>query len=326
MKTNTLTDAQRIQLCSHIAPMIRSGLPFERGLKAIASELPSVLSTTASHVHSRLERGESLQDIIANGSRPAERSLKATIAAGEASHDLATAIESWASIQINMAQANNRYRLRMIYPLILIFFSVASVGWSIHSLVPNYKSNLESIHVELPKWFYAIEFISDHWIQWSIVAASLCVAPLLYFLWRRNSYNTQGWPRDLAHQRRLQSHAASIAKSLIKAESAAILTKELASGALGALDGEKLLAPACRSVLELMEQGALDSTQGAAMLDEIASHLKQRSDNQIESQGRWVASVVSIVVALVVGISYVLIVYLPWLYLLQELKRFRLSD
>jgi type II secretory pathway component PulF len=326
MNTSSLTDSQRIQICSHIAPMIRSGLPFERGLKAIASELPSVLSSTASHVQSRLQNGESLQDIIANGSRPTERSLKASIAAGEASNELATAIEGWASIQIAMAQATKRYRLRMIYPVILIFIAVGSVGWSIHSLVPTYKSNLEDLHIAFPKWFYAIEFISDRWIQWSMLAASLCVSPLIYFLWRHSTYDANGWPHDLARQWRLQSHAAAIAKSLIHAETPSQLTKELAIASLGAKNGAELLAPACRSVLDLMEQGALDSTKGTAMLEEISQHLKQRSDNQIEAQGRWVATIVTFVVAMVVGISYVLIVYLPWLYLLHELKRFRLSD
>jgi hypothetical protein len=102
------------------------------------------------------------------------------------------------------------------------------------------------------------------------------------------------------------------------------LIKELAVGSLGVLPEDNgYLDPACQSILDLLDQGKLDATKSVEMQADISKYLMDRSEIQFESQGRWIVTSVSIAVACVVGLSYVLVIYLPWVYLLDELKQIR---
>ena len=319
-----LTESQRVDLCSHIIPLIRSGLPIDSGLKAMAGELPKRLARISTDVQSRLQNGETLGNILGGDTRPESRSLSATVAAGDVSRTLAMALESWASIHTARAQAKKRFRYKLVYPVLLILITTFSVGYAIHSLVPQYKSNLASIHAHIPAWFQYVELIHQYLIVWGILAILLSVAPVLYFAWRRCTFNSQGWPRDPAYRSKLQAHASKLAENMIIGQVPAGLIKELVVGSLGVLPLNKgYLDPACQSILDLLDQGKLDATKSVEMQADISRYLLERSEIQFESQGRWIAYSVSIAVACVVGMSYVLVIYLPWVYLLNELKQIR---
>ena len=183
MTGDELTESQRVDLCSHIIPLIRSGLPIEYGLKAMASELPKRLARVSTDVQTRLHNGDSLGKILGGDTRPESRSLSATVAAGDASQKLALALESWAAMHTARAQAKKRVRYKLVYPVLLILITTFSVGYAIYSLVPQYKSNLASIHANIPAWFQYVEFVHQNLIAWGILAAVLSVSPVLYFVW-----------------------------------------------------------------------------------------------------------------------------------------------
>lgn len=321
-----LTESQRIEICNHIVPMIRSGLPIDRGLKAITAELPKRIVAVSSRIQSQLQLGEPLSEVLGTGKRPESRSLNATIAAGESARDLAMALESWAEVQTAHAAATKRFRLRMIYPVFLILISICAVGWSMHVVIPQYKASLESIHSTLPAWFYPIEFIHQNIVAWGILAATLCIAPLFYFSWKRNSYDSNGWPRDPARRSHLQAHAALLSEKMTQAELPLDRIESLAVSALGSTNGNQNLDAACKSILDLMRAGQLDSVKSASMLADVSKYLKTNSAAQVESQGRWLTYAISICVAVVVGLSYLLIIYLPWLFLLEELRHMKYVD
>jgi hypothetical protein len=324
MTGDELTESQRVDLCSHIIPLIRSGLPIEYGLKAMASELPKRLARISTDVQTRLHNGDSLGKILGGDTRPESRSLSATVAAGDASQKLALALESWAAMHTARAQAKKRVRYKLVYPVLLILITTFSVGYAIHSLVPQYKSNLASIHANIPAWFQYVEFVHQNLIAWGILAAVLSVSPVLYFVWRRGTYDSHGWPRDPAYRSRLQAHASKLAEMMIVGQVPTGLIKELVVGSLGVLPGNSgYLDPACQSILDLLDQGKLDATKSVEMQADISKYLMDRSEMQFESQGRWIVTSVSIAVACVVGLSYVLVIYLPWVYLLNELKQIR---
>jgi len=321
------TESQRIELCAHIVPLLRSGLPIQGGLKALAADLPASLSRIASSIHSQLDSGQPLADVLGSGARPESLSLSATIAAGEMSGDLATAIERWASIHTARAQASKRFRYKLVYPIFLILISVLAIGYSMHILIPQYRSNLASLHVKIPAWFLPIELVHQNLIVWGVVVAVLCVSPILYLAWRRGTLDQQGWPRDPAYRTRLQAHATLIAEELIRGQVPLEHVELLAVRSLGVQPGSILhMESASRSILDLLRQGKLDSEKAGEMLRDTGRYLLDRSDLQIESQGRWIVYSVSIAVAIAVGLSYLLVVYLPWLYLLDQLKQIRLID
>ena len=290
----------------------------------MASELPNRLARISGEVQVRLQNGETLGKILGGDKRPESRSMSSTIAAGDASRQLAMALEGWAAIHIARAQARRRFRYKLAYPVLLILITVVAVGYAIYTLVPQYKSNLASIHVHLPSWFQYIELVHQNLIAWGILAAILSVTPVVYFAWLKGTCDSRGWPRDPAYRSGLQAHASKLAETMIDAQVPIGLVKELAVGSLGTLPGSTShLDPACQSILELLEQGKLDPTQGVEMQADIARYLKERSEILVESQGRWIVYSVSIAVACVVGLSYVLVIYLPWIYLLDEFKQIR---
>ena len=318
------TESQRVELCAHIVPLIQSGLPIDRGLKSMATDLPKRLVNISNAIHTRLENGEPLNSILASGTRPESRSLSATIAAGEISGDLGVLIENWASLQTALALAKKRFRVKLVYPIFLILITVSAIGFSIHTLVPQYRSNLLSIHATVPNWFRTIEFVHLHLVAWGILAAMLSLSPILYFAWRRGTFDKHGWPRDPAYRSRLQAHASSLAAKLINANIPTDVAKELAVSSLGVPPSSPgYLDSASRSVFDLLNKGILDPAKAVQMHDDISRFLLDRSQAQIESQGRWITYSVSISVAIVVGLSYLLVIYLPWLYLLDQLKQIR---
>ena len=318
------TESERIELCAHIVPLIQSGLPIDRGLKSIAADLPKRLLNIANAIQSRLENGEPLISAIGGGTRPESRSLSATIAAGEMSGHLGSLIESWASMQTAMALAKKRFRKKLVYPIFLILITVFAIGYSIDTLVPQYRSNLLSIHAAVPRWFSYIEWIHRHLIAWGVFASILSVSPILYFVWRRSTFDRQGWPADSAYRSRLQSHSAALAAKLIQANVPSSVILELAVSAMGVpASATNYLHPASKSIFDLLGKGGIEPVRAVALHEDITLFSLDRAQAQIESQGRWITYSVSISVALVVGLSYLLVIYLPWLYLLDQLKQIR---
>lgn len=322
-------------MCAHIAPLVRAGLPIDRGLKALVAELPTRLGNVALEVQRGLENGEPLFAILAKGERPESRSLSSTIAAGECSNALAEALESWASLQTVRAQATMRFRLRMVYPLFLILVTVSAITYCIRGIVPQYRSNLESIHSRIPLWFHPIEWVHANLFVLAAMIALASISPILFLIWRRSSFDRLDWPRDAAYRLRLQSHAAFLAERMAASELSTGRMVELAIGSLGTKElaggmapligmAPLMLDPTVRSILELLGQGHLEKTRAIGMLSDCAQLLRDRSDAEIESQGRWISYAVSVSVAIAVGGTYLLVVYLPWLYLLDQLQHFKL--
>lgn len=324
MPKSEWTERQRIELCAHIVPLIQSGLPMDRGLKSMAADLPKRLVSISDAMQTRLENGEPLTSILASGNRPESRSLSATIAAGEMSGDLGILMESWTAIQTARALAKKRFRLKLVYPVFLILITVFAIGFSIQTLVPQYRSNLLSIHAKVPDWFEYIEFVYRNLIGWGITAATLSILPILCFGWRRGTYDAKGCPRDPAYRSLLQSHASTLAAKLVASNVPSAVAKELAVSSLGVPAGStNYLDSASRSIFDLLDQGILEPNKAVEMYTDISRYLFDRSQVQIESQGRWIVYSVSISVAIVVGLSYLLVIYLPWMYLLDQLKQIR---
>ncbi len=324
MEKREWTVSQRIELCAHIVPLLQSGLPIDRGLKSIAADLPRRLSIIANTVQSRLENGEPLKLTLGSGTRPESRSLSATIEAGEICGDQGALIENWAALQSSIALARKRSRLKLVYPVFLILVTVFAIGYAINTLVPQYRSNLESIHARIPSWFEVIEFVHRHLFIWAGIAVILCLSPIFFFVWRRSRFDQLGWPADPAYRSRLQAHASTLAAKAIQANVPTVVAKQLAVSSMGVqADAIHYLDSASQSVFNLLERGVLDPSEAISMQHDVSRYLLDRSDAQIESQGKWITYSVTISVALVVGLSYLLVLYLPWLYLLDQLKQIK---
>jgi hypothetical protein len=115
-----------------------------------------------------------------------------------------------------------------------------------------------------------------------------------------------------------------LAAKAIQANVPTAIAKSLAVSAMGVpADAVNYLDPASQSVFELLQRGVLDAAKAVSMQQDISRYLLDRSEAQIESQVKWITYSVTISVALVVGLSYLLVLYLPWLYLLDQLKQIR---
>jgi len=322
MQKNNWTASQRIEICGHIAPLILSGLPIDQGLKSIVSDLPKRLQSVSLALQTQLENGISLKNALASGTQPESRSLSATIDAGEVSGELGSLIEGWASMHTALAIAKKRFRMKLLYPIFSILVSVLAIGFTIHALVPQYRANIESLHTAVPDWFGYIEFVQRNVIAWGAGAAFLSVCPIIWFAWRRCTFDQVGWPRDPAYRSRLRAHAATLAAKLIQSSAPTNLAKELTIGSLGVPSAAtNCLAPASLTVFALLENGGLDSTKAIEMQSDISRFSLDQAVVQTEAQARWIGYSVSIAIAVFVGLTYLVVVYLPWLYLLDQLRQ-----
>jgi hypothetical protein len=319
--SNRWSVAEQIEMCAHIVPLIRSGLPIDRGLKAIAADLPARIAQVSGNVQRGLENGERLSTVLAGSARPASRSLSATIEAGEQSGQLGTLIQSWAAMHTAQAQSRRRIRWSLVYPILLIVIAIVAIGHSIATLVPQYRLNLASIHSAPPAWFGYIELLHRNLVGWGIVCSILCLMPIIIVTWRRNTFDSGGWPRDLAFRSRLQSHAALIAIHLLSANATTDKARSLMRWSLGLKEGAcNQLDGVTKSILDLLDKGSLSLDRAKTMLCDVSQTHTDRAVVLAESQGKWLVYAVSLSVAVVVGLSYLVIIFLPWLYLMDQMK------
>ena len=94
---NTISLDQVAALGDEIAALVRAGVPLERGLTDLASDLPGSLGKLTARIADRLSSGETLDAALAAEGAALPATTAAVIRAGLRSGNLAVALESHAA-------------------------------------------------------------------------------------------------------------------------------------------------------------------------------------------------------------------------------------
>ena len=72
-------------------------------------------------------------------------------------------------------------------------------------------------------------------------------------------------------------------------------------------------------LLALLHTGVMDRTEASQNLATLGQHLQQQADQIAQRQVRWLPMMIALVVGLLTILTYVFLIYLPWLLLLKQI-------
>ena len=324
--------SERLALCQQVARLARARLPISGELSK-QMQSSKKLRQSASALDEQLQSGKSLSQALAGDNSRDSRILSACIQAGEISGRLDRTLEAWTSMHLANSRSAKSLRAAMLYPLMLIAITVVSLGYVTYSLIPEYKKTYELFDRSLPLWLECITRVREHF--WWLVSglAVLAVAPLITWAIRRRQFDSMGLPVDRAPRLRLQGLASELASYMIDSSTPLMQIVPLSMAATGAdakrtstafekLQNRSMLEPLGREstlLLALLHTGVMDRTEASQNLSLLGQHLQLQADQVSQRQVRWLPMMIALVVGLLTILTYVFLIYLPWLLLLKQI-------
>ena len=125
-------------LTRQLATLIHAGLPLEEALAAVTAQSEkTAVSKVLAAVRNRVTEGHALATALSALPRAFPELFRATVAAGERSGHLGHVLEQLADYTEARQAARQKIQLALVYPMILMFASVAIVGFLLGYVVPD---------------------------------------------------------------------------------------------------------------------------------------------------------------------------------------------
>lgn len=162
-------------LTRQLATLLRSGLPLEESLQAVAeqTEKPRVQRIVLG-VRSKVVEGHPLADGLGDFPQAFPEIYRATVSAGEQSGKLDQVLERLSDYTESRQVMGQQVSNALVYPIVLMVLSLAIVSFLLAYVVPQVVAVFESGHQELPiatriligasdlvrhYWLYAVIFL-----------------------------------------------------------------------------------------------------------------------------------------------------------------------
>jgi general secretion pathway protein F len=165
-------------LTRQLATLLRSGLPLEESLQAVAeqTEKPRVQRIVLG-VRSKVVEGHPLADGLGDFPQAFPEIYRATVAAGEQSGKLDSVLERLSDYTESRQVMGQQVSNALVYPIVLMVLSFAIVSFLLAYVVPQVVAVFESGHQQLPLatriLIGASDFVRLYWIYGVIAAAAL---------------------------------------------------------------------------------------------------------------------------------------------------------
>ncbi len=333
MTKPTLTLNEQLALCQQVARLVHSKLPLEGDLSRAAHRESPAGPSAAQRADQQLSAGQPLKEVLATGSSRNSRCLAACIEVGERSERLDRTLDAWTEMHL----ANSRYaqalRSAMVYPSLLIAVTLCSLGYVVWALIPEYRETYAQFDVSLPIWLEWLVVVRQQlgWLMLGLLLAA--VLPLVWWYWRRQSFDRAGLPNEAARRARVLALSTELLQygvegsiplatliPLCAQSSGANATDAQAGlGEVGTQRPVPSLAREASMLASSLHAGLLTPAETSQHLYEVASYLKQLADDQAARTARWLPMLVALIVGGLTIVTYVCLIYWPWLQLLQRI-------
>ncbi|MEJ2668879.1 MAG: type II secretion system F family protein [Gammaproteobacteria bacterium] len=159
-----------------MATLIQAGLPVEEALRAIARqcEKPKTQSMMIA-IRAKVLEGFSLARSLESYPRSFPQLFRATVAAGEHSGHLELVLDQLADYTESSHETSRKVQGALIYPVVLVMFSILIVVGLLHFVMPKMVSVLEGSGQELPGLTQALIGLSDFIGSYGLVVFFLLV-------------------------------------------------------------------------------------------------------------------------------------------------------
>ena len=165
-------------LTRQLATLLRSGLPLEETLQAVAEQTEKArVQRIILGVRSKVVEGHPLADGLRDFPQAFPEIYRATVSAGEQSGKLDSVLERLADYTESRQVMGQQVSHALVYPLVLLVLSFAIVSFLLAYVVPQVVAVFESGHQELPLatriLIGASDLVRHYWVYGVIVIAGV---------------------------------------------------------------------------------------------------------------------------------------------------------
>ena len=172
-------------LTRQLATLVRSGLPLEESLLAVAEQSErSRVKTIMIGVRSKVMEGHALADGFADFPRVFPEIYRATVAAGEQSGRLDVVLERLADYTENRQQIRSKITGAIVYPIALTFFAVSIVTFLLGYVVPMVTEVFSSMKAQLPIATQILIGVSNYVQSYGLWTAVVLAAVIAFTIFR----------------------------------------------------------------------------------------------------------------------------------------------
>lgn len=333
-RAHTLAD--QLAICQQVSRLVRSQLPIVGELSQWTVGTADQ-QTAASAVEQQISAGKSLAEAIASDPSRDSRMLSACISIGEPIGKLAQSLEAWTDMHLARSRYSKSLRAALVYPTLLIVVTLLSLGYVIWQLIPEYRTTFAQFQADLPSWLDWLIWIREQlgFLLFGLLLVAL--APLVWWYWRRRSYDAHEMPRDVPQRLRVQVLSAELLRCGI--DGGLPLLKlvpwsvQASGGSSAAVDNSFDLVRHQKRVPQLAHEssllvaslhaGLLSPQEAADHLAQVADALRQQADDRAANAARWLPMMVALTVGGLTILTYVFLIYVPWVLLLLRIVEVR---
>ena len=143
-----------------------AGLPILRSLKILEEQAkPGALKNGLIDVCDEIEGGASLSEAMSKVPRVFDRLYVNMIKAGEAGGSLEAILQRLAEFKERTQSLKNKVIGALIYPIMVIFFTIAIMVFIMIKIIPEFKDMFEEFGIDLPAMTELLIAISDRCVK-----------------------------------------------------------------------------------------------------------------------------------------------------------------
>jgi type II secretory pathway component PulF len=345
----TLDDLMALN--DEISALVRSGVPLERGLCELGQDMPGPAGRLAAAVAERTTRGESLAAVLADPACRLPTVYRAVVVAGLRSGRLPAALESLAGSVRRLAETRRSVAMASLYPLLIVLLVWGFFAFFAAQIAPALLKTFQALDVPGAIVFRPLAWLGESAGYWGPLGPVIII--LLAAVWWRLATRASvanpgraawllGWIPWLGRTLRW-SRAATLVEILalllengVPLHEAVLLAAE-ASGDPGLLSVARQWAAciqrgetfqpadrASRRVLPPMLLWLMGGRRQDLLLPALRSTAEmyhRRARHQADLARIFLPVVLTLGVAGVVTVMYVLTLFLPYTTLLKSLAR-----
>jgi type IV pilus assembly protein PilC len=176
-----LRDRDFITFNQELAALVRAGYPVLRSVEIISGRTKNaVLADILKRVESEIRQGKSLSEAFAPFEKRFSKIYIAALMAGETSGGLAETLGQYILYAKTVAQTRTRVRAALIYPTMLLLFSIGLLTIILNFVLPNFASFYADFDAELPLLTTMLvgfaTFVRTYWYVWALLTGGAILA------------------------------------------------------------------------------------------------------------------------------------------------------
>jgi type IV pilus assembly protein PilC len=179
----TMKDRDFIMFNQELQALVKAGYPVLRSLEIISARTRNIfLQEVLRRVEAEIRQGKALSEAFAPFESRFSKIYTAALMAGEQSGNLPDTLGQYIQYARTIARTKSRVRSALIYPTMLLVFSLGLVAVLINFVLPNFSTFYQDFDAQLP--FFTVfliglsKFVRANWPVWILLAGGVVLGYL----------------------------------------------------------------------------------------------------------------------------------------------------